>query len=281
MVKAWWEATSAVRASAKSTIDQAIVMGQAADRLGLAFFGGYSAALRVIDRTLGNDTLAALCATEAGGGHPRAIETTLEGERLTGAKQFVTGGTLAGRLLVVAKGGEAGGRPQLRVARVDASAPGVTIAALPALPFVPEVPHASVTFEDVKVDSVLEGDGYDEVLKPFRTIEDLHVFAAIVSCLLANGRSLAEPVVERLEAVLCALSALASRPPRDARAHLALAGVLQLARETLDQLALDAFSPDFRERFMRDRPLLDVAGKVREQRRRKAWESLRPSPERD
>ena len=50
------------------------------------------------------------------------------------------------------------------------------------LPFVPEISHGTVAFSDVPVDSgsILPGDGYSEYIKPFRTIEDLHVFAAIL-----------------------------------------------------------------------------------------------------
>ncbi len=271
MLSEWWQATSAERRSGR-TIDQAIAMGRRADRLGLAFFGGYSAALRALDPSLGPDELAALCATEAGGGHPRAIATTLRDGALEGTKQFVTGGSLATRLLVVAKTGELDGRPQLVVARVEASAPNLVIEPLPMLPFVPEVPHASVRFEKTPVVSVLAGDGYERALKPFRTIEDLHVFAAVVSCVLANGTRLPHPTIERFLAVQAALRTLASESPSNPEVHLALAGALQLAMELVDQLDLSLFDADFRERFVRDRPLLSVAQRVREQRRVKAWE---------
>src|SRR5438094_653029 len=58
-----------------ATIDRAAAAGFAADRLGYAFAGGYRAALaRLVPAVTGS---ACLCATEAGGGHPRFIRTTL------------------------------------------------------------------------------------------------------------------------------------------------------------------------------------------------------------
>src|SRR6185436_13084691 len=51
--------------------------GLVADRLGYAFVAGYASALARL--APGIATRAALCVTEEGGGHPRAIKTTLEG----------------------------------------------------------------------------------------------------------------------------------------------------------------------------------------------------------
>jgi acyl-CoA dehydrogenase len=272
MLRTWWQSTSALRRTSPP-IERAIALGAQTDRLSLAFLGGYTSAITVLDPTIGPDAIGALCATEDGGGHPRAILTTLTDGVLNGTKHFVSGGSLATDLLVVAKVGDRDGRPELKVARLAASAPGVTITDLPPLDFVPEVPHGSVTFTNAKVDTVLEGDGYERYLKPFRTIEDLHVFAAILGCLLANGRTaLPRPTQERFFAALAAIRHLASQSPSSPDTHLALAGVLSISRDLVDGLDLAAFAPDFRERFERDRPLLRIAGKVREQRRLKAWE---------
>lgn len=256
-----------------SSIDRAIVLGAKADRLGYAFFGGYTSAITALDPSITG--IGALCATEEGGGHPRAIKTTLENGTLNGAKHFVSGGKLADTLLVVAKVGEKDGRPELKVARISAKANGVTMEEGAPLDFVPEIPHGSVTFKDAKVDAVLEGDGYERYLKPFRTIEDLHVFAAIVSCLVANGRSaFPQATTEQFLAVLAAIQTLGCDDPRSATVHLALAGVITWARSLIDSLDLPKLEPEFRARFERDRPLLQIAQKVREQRRIKAWESL-------
>jgi hypothetical protein len=259
--------------SSGTSIDRAIELGAKADRLGHAFFGGYTSAITALDPSITG--IGALCATESGGGHPRAIQTTLSGGVLNGEKHFVSGGKLADTLLVVAKVGEKDGRPDLKVARISAKAAGVTIEEGAALDFVPEIPHGSVTFKDAKVDAVLEGDGYERYLKPFRTIEDLHVFAAIISCLIANGRTVfTQSHTEQLLAVLAAIQTLGRDEPSSPTVHLALAGVLTWARSVIDSLDLSKLDPEFRARFERDRPLLQIAQKVREARRTKAWESF-------
>lgn len=271
----WWAQTSEVRGQWAASIDRAIAVGARADRLGLAFLGGYTAAITALDPSLGPDALGALCATEAGGGHPRAMLTSLENGRLLGAKQFVSGGSLATVLLVVAKTGEADGRPLLKVARIGARTEGVRIELGAALAFVPEIPHGAVTFTDAPVDAVLEGDGYERYLKPFRTIEDLHVFGAVLACLVANGReTLPQAELEKLLAVIAAIATLGRADPRASAVHLALAGVLASARAVVDGLPLDVLPAAFRDRLVRDLPLLSIASRVREQRRLKAWEAL-------
>lgn len=255
------------------SIQRAILGGAVTDRLGLAFIAGYSAAITVLDPTI--TELGALCATEAGGGHPRAILTTLNDGVLNGTKGFVSGGRLAKQLLVVAKVGDVDGRPALKVARIRADAPGVEHADGLELDFIPEVPHGSVVFTNARVDAVLEGDGYERYLKPFRTIEDLHVFGAVLGCLVHNGRSaLARETVESLLAQLAAIVTLARQDARDIGTHIALAGVIASSRLLVDSLDLKVFDAEFRTRFERDRKLLSIASKVREARRTKAWSEV-------
>ena len=257
------------------SIDRAIAQGARADRLGYAFLAGYTSAVTALAPTISPNELGALCATESGGGHPRAILTTLENGRLNGTKHFVSGGSLATVLLVVARVGAKDGRPELKVARIAANKPGVTVEQGAPLDFVPEIPHGAVTFKDAEVDAVLEGDGYERYLKPFRTIEDLHVFGAVVACLIANGRAgFPQSTTEQLLGVLSSILSLGREDPRAASVHLALAGVLTTARALIDSLDLTRLDPYFRERFLRDKPLLQIASRVREQRRLKAWELL-------
>ena len=84
---------------------------------------------------------------------------------------------------------DAQGRNALRMVRVPTDAPGVTLAPSSA-PFVPEIPHAEVTLDHVHVatDAVLPGDGYTEYVKPFRTVEDAHVHAALLGYLIGIAR---------------------------------------------------------------------------------------------
>src|SRR5215831_12777109 len=124
---------------------QAVAAATAADRLGAAFAAGYQAALKSLFPVVG-DRRAALCATEVGGGHPKAIFARLEDGAISGRKTFVTFGSEVEALLVVARAAGST-EPRLHVGLVEARGPGVTFEATPPLPFVPEVSHAQVLLE--------------------------------------------------------------------------------------------------------------------------------------
>lgn len=251
-----------------STVDRAAAGGFAADRLGYAFLAGYRAALRALDPTLAR---ASLCATETDGAHPRAIHTRLEDGVLTGEKTFATLASVADELLVVASLGERDGRNHLQVARIPVARAGVTIRDREAPPFAPEIPHARVTLEAVRVEpgELLDGDGYERVLKPFRTLEDLHVAAAWLGHVarLARAYGPDEALLERALAALAALRDLGAHDPADAATHVALAGVLAEAGGVAGACRLSQAEEPVRSRWQRDLPLLAVAGKARELRR--------------
>jgi alkylation response protein AidB-like acyl-CoA dehydrogenase len=274
----WWAATASVRGTFDTTVDRALAGGALADRLGFAFASGYGEALRAL--VPGLTGITALCITEAGGNHPKAIETKLVavagGYEVTGHKKWATVGSLASSLLVCATtGGERG----LRMVRVAANAPGVTLTASSA-PFVPEIPHAEITLERVRVaaSDVLPGDGYDDYVKPFRTVEDIHVHAALVGYLIgvARRRDFVHDAIERLLALAVTTHALGVADVKAPTTHVALAGTFALvARELAAIEALWSAAPDDEwQRWQRDRALLQVAGKAREARRDKAWSLL-------
>ncbi len=177
----------ALQARFEDPVDRAAVGGVIADRLGYAFAAGYGAALQRLVPSLG-DRRGCLAATESGGGHPRAIQTKLAGGRLVGTKTFATMAPAADELFVVASVGERDGKNELRVVRVPRGRAGLTIEPRPPWPVAPEIPHAIVTFDTaVEEGDVLPGDGYDRYLKPFRTIEDVHVMAATVGTCSASA----------------------------------------------------------------------------------------------
>jgi alkylation response protein AidB-like acyl-CoA dehydrogenase len=267
-----WEA---LREPATTTVASAAIGGARADRVGYAFAIGYAAALEA----LVGDGHAAVCATEDGGNHPRAIQTRLEGGRVTGRKKWATLADRATHLLVVAtEGNDAAGQPRLRVVRVHRDAPGVTLEAT-ASSFVPEIAHARLTL-DAAAGEVLPGDGYADYLKPFRTIEDIHVHAALTGYLIGAARMRGFPhaIVERLAAVACALVTLGAADPKSPATHVALAGTLATSAAILTDLeAVWAATPDDEwARWQRDRVILQVAGKARDQRLVRAWQALEP-----
>ena len=282
---AWQDATAAVRGGGGTPAARAFLGGAAADRLGFAFAGGYAEALRALWPTAPRPLLA-LCATEDGGAHPAAIRTTATVVggvvRVDGRKRWATLSAAGGDLLVVAsRGVDADGRNRLVVVPVPSDAPGVTLAASSA-PFVPEIPHATVALAgvEVPVDHVLTGDGYDAYLKPFRTVEDLHVHAAVLGYLVGVARRhrLGAPLVERLLAVAAATLGLGVADPGAAATHLALAGLVDLAAAVVAEVEA-AWAPaggDEWDRWQRDRRLLGVAASARAARRDRARGALLP-----
>jgi hypothetical protein len=285
-VSAWWRENLARTGAVESTMDRAILGGFIADRVAFAFAAGYEAALRALVPSLPPEALAALCATESGGAHPRAIETSLlpdagGGLRLEGHKLFVTLATECQVLLVVATTGkDAAGRNRLVLVRVPADAPGVTLTRMPDTPFVPEVPHAELRLHSVRVAAadVLEGDGYARYVKPFRTVEDLHVHGAVLGYVLgiANRFGWPQPVREQLLFLIAGLRGLAELPPDEAGLHVALGGAIAQARRLLDECHPHwaTVAPGIRAHWERDAQLLHVAERARSQRLVSAWQRL-------
>jgi len=283
-LRAWWDATAAWRAAWTEPFDRAFAGGGCADRLGFAFAAGYAEALRVLVPDLPPGSITALCATEEAGVHPRAIRTRLVATEpgrytLTGRKKWATVASAASSLLVVASTGEDAGKNRLRVVRVRADAPGVRLHSA-TTPFVPEIPHAEVELDGVIASDadVLPGDGYDAYLKPFRTIEDLHVHAALAGYLIGVARrhGLPHELQERLLVLAVAARALAHADPKAATTHAALAGVIDLAQRLVGELEplWAAAGGDEWTRWQRDRPLLRVASGARTARRDRAWSIL-------
>jgi hypothetical protein len=163
------------------------------------------------------------------------------------------------------------------VVRVPASRAGIAIAELPVTPFAPEIAHATVTFAGVRVepDEVLEGDGYADFVKPFRTIEDIHVLAAVlgylVSCARALEGSWPRAIIEGLLADIATLVTLGAGSPRDRAIHVALGGALASVRSHLAAIDWERAPDDARERWRRDAPLLTVADRARAARLEAAW----------
>lgn len=279
----FWRRHVAEAAGLSVPIERAIAGGALADRLGYAFLAGYTAALHALLPSEDPAAQRSLAATEEGGAHPRAIRSRLErsaeGWRLSGTKRWVTLGS--GELFVLASRGEGeDGRAQLVLVRVAEHSPGVRRIPQPALPFVPEIQHAQLVLEQVPVTDadLLPGDGWERWVKPFRTVEDVHVNAAVLAYLGATaGRcGWPHPLREELAASLLAFQALAGMDPSSPATHVALGGAIAQARRLVEACAphWSAAPESERERWERDRPLLEVAGKARQLRLARAWELL-------
>ncbi|HEX8792346.1 MAG TPA: acyl-CoA dehydrogenase family protein [Polyangiaceae bacterium] len=270
-----------LRALEGTPFELAIDGGARADRVGYAFVAGIRAAIEALAPDVGRARVPALCATEAHGAHPRGITTSFDetAGTVTGEKRFATLAPLADVLLVLAKAGEREGRNVLRVVLVDPRARGVRIAPMAELSFAPEVPHATVTFDAAPVSGVLEGDGYERTVKPFRTLEDLHVMAALLAHVIVEARARSWPhaVAEDAMAALLSLRGISDLPPLDPAAHIALAGALRGARAVfaaVDRCFAAGPSDEAAQRWARDRPIGDVAERARALRLEAAWRKL-------
>lgn len=290
-VAQWLPQWRAVAAAHAAPFDRAVAGGFAADRVGWAFASGYQAALRaLVPGRIADGVVAALCVTEEGGNRPRDIATTIElqhdgGLILNGAKRWTTLGPDSALLLVAGRVvGCPAERPQLRVALVPSDAPGVALTAMAPTRFVPEVPHARVALANVRLaaDALLPGDGYDDCVKPFRTIEDTQVTAAILAYLLREARSRGWPpgFRERIVATLQVLGDVAAGAADAPSNHVLLAGALRWAQALYAEAdalwtaaGSDGDDPAAR-RWKRDAALFSVAATARKARAARAWERL-------
>ena len=286
-VEQWWPRHRALTAERRRSIDVAILGGAAADRVAWAFGSAFQAALRVLVPGLEEDRLAALCITEKHGNMPRDLRTTLRRDGahlvLDGAKHWATLGPDGALFLVAARDIEASteARPALRLVRVPAGTPGLHVDTMPPTAFVPEIPHARLRFENLRLPAGAEiaGDAYALHVKPFRTLEDLHVHAAVLAYLVREARRLSWPRewIERAISTLLAFDATSGLDPTASTTHVALAGALgdveRLAHEA-DAYWQAASDREAAARWQRDRALMGIASKARVARTQRAWERL-------
>ncbi len=281
----WWRLVSAELVRDQSTIDYAILAGCRAPAASHVFAAGYQCALNYIQPGIAGNETCSFAVTEAGGGHPREIKTQITkcetGWTITGTKTFVTMGTRASRAIVAVRSGEKeDGRPDLRMVVVDFRLPGVQRTEIQDLPFLGNLGHAIVELADVRISEsdVLPGDGYARYIKPFRTIEDLHVVAAAagyalsVCCRTAADQN----SISMMLAILANIRAFVGIDLTDWGAHLALDDVLRRFTSLSGELAtqFEQLSPVERDGWLRDGAALQVASRARKQRAESAWQSF-------
>lgn len=268
----------------KLPFDRAVIGGFIADRTAYAFAAGYESALRKLVPSLPENAIVSFCVTEDKGAHPSFINSLLSkgpddsGWRLTGSKKFITMANEAEFLLVAVSTGPApDGKKILRMIMVKRDTPGIAITPMAGLPFVTEISHGTVAFHDVPVrdSDILPGDGYETYIKSFRTVEDLHVMAAItayifrIACLYQWSTS----IKEQLLYMLTSMHGLANEDPLAPYVHIALGGLLQEINALIESTVQlwEAVDPATRESWNRDKPLLKVAEQARTKRLEKAW----------
>jgi hypothetical protein len=276
----WTETWKSLVPLWKCPVDRALAGGFAADRPTWAFTAGYQAALQRLLPAADPARIAAICITEKGGPHPARIQCRLKTDpetasrwRLDGTKAFVTGAGEAETLYVAASTGMTPqGRNILRMVSVPADSAGVTVVPSPSLGIVPEMPHGQIRFEAVSLahDALWPGDGYTGAIKPFRTLEDLHVTGAFLGWLFAVGRRFGWPAAMKgkMVSLMVAVRSLALAPPLDPHVHIALGGLLAQVHVLLEEITplWPMTDARVREWWLRDRKVLDIADTPRQRR---------------
>ncbi len=258
-----------------SPFELAVLGGKAMPTPGLAFLAGYQAALRVLWPSA-PEGLGALCASEKRSVRPADMHMRLDLEalRLTGSKDFVTGGHEADWLLVAARSEAPGEAPRISLAVVYPGEPGVRLDPLPTLPLMPEVGHARLHLEQALCER-LAGDGWDAYVKPFRSLEDLYVLSALVAWLYGIGRSQgwSQGLILRLLALLGGCAEGSRQNAESPACHLLLGGLFAQFGELRDEInaALAASEGEWADLWMRDQGILEIASAARAKRLSKAW----------
>lgn len=256
--------------------------GRLAATPGLAFLAGYQAALRRL-WPAAPAGIGALCTTEQHGLRPDDVRTRLEGLILNGRKGFVIAGSAAAWLLVSARDEGLGECSRLSLCVVSSDAPGVTIEDGPPLTMVPDIPHGRLLLQGASCQK-LAGDGWHDYVKPFRTLEDLHVLAALVSWLHGVGLECAWPqtLQLRLIGLLTAAAEVSRLSPGDVSTHLLLAALDAQWIATLPSVdeALEQGPSHWALLWRRDRAILDLARHARAKRQANAAAAftLTPAP---
>ena len=155
---------------------------------GTAFFCGYQAAMRCLDPALPADIWAAFCISESGMKSLRDMTTCYSPqEGISGRKSHVM---LAGKgldtLYVVARS-QVQEQTELLCLKVSMQAPGVNcLEAVKPQPFMPDVPHVPVSLSSVVADRLVSSDAHNELNRPFRYWEDMHIAVALAGWMSAK-----------------------------------------------------------------------------------------------
>ncbi|NBA94696.1 acyl-CoA dehydrogenase [Pseudomonas sp. R5(2019)] len=258
---------------AVTPFELAVLGGRAVTTPGLAFLVGYQAALRALWPSA-PASLGALCATEQHSVRPADMRTRLDDLRLTGSKDFVTAGHAAEWLLVAARSEASGAAVQLSLAVVYVGEPGVRLETLPVLPLIPDIGHASVQLDNVLCER-LAGDGWDAYVKPFRSLEDLYVLAALSAWLYGVGQECDWPqsLQLRLIGVLAGCAEASRQSVDQPTSHLLLGGLFEQFAQ-LKQPLDEAFATGpvhWAQLWQRDQDVLEIASAARAKRLEEAW----------
>ena len=257
--------------------DKAVLGGFICQQFSFAFMAGYQAALEKMFPAIAPGELKALCVSEEKGGHPKAIHTTLLHHQIKGVKTYITAGSEVAHLLVLCKTDTiVDGKPLLKMVHLPSTANNVELTNF-ELPFMREVKHGKLALHNTPItpDQILEGDGFQQYTKPFRTLEDILVSAAYQAMLLrqAIDYNWEEAIRDQLLLNIYILRNLLSLPPSAKETHLLLTANEQNFEQLLPSIEVNIgkHSPDdFQSDWALNKRVIFLGQKLKEIRLKKA-----------
>ena len=262
----------------KPPFEKALFGGFTCQQFSFAFMAGYQAALEKMFPSIAPNELKALCVSEEKGGHPKYIQTSLVDKQITGLKTYITAGSDAEHLLVLCKTKEqtTNGKPLLKMVHLPRTAPNIAITNF-ELPFMKDVKHGKLALNNTTIttEQILEGDGFVDYAKPFRTLEDVLVATAYQAMLLrqAIDHNWEEGVRDKLLLNLYILKNLLALPPSDKETHLLLATNEQNLETLLPSIESNIAkhsSTQFKADWALNKRLISLGEKLKEIRLSKA-----------
>lgn len=279
------------------SVAAAVRAGFHADSVAWAFLSGYQAAIRCLllgsgtDITMPINAIVGFSVSEKNGNAPRDVNTTInihaDGSLVvSGEKTWVIAGEDCDWLIVSGVNQEPAfdeaNRLDIRLVAVAVNDPGVLIVPNPPTQFIPEVVHSSVQLKKVQLPQgrLLSGDGHQRYVKPFRTLEDIHIAAATLAFLLRCARlhQWSPAFIELALSHILALNALSLLDPAAPQTHIALAGVLNQVHQFYESATAcwheTVGAEAMVQKWDRDIALFGIAIKTRQLRADRAWATL-------
>jgi hypothetical protein len=245
----------------------ALFLGAQSATPGMAFLSGYQSALRCLDPKCPNDHFAAFCVSEKGVKKPWDMETKLKQSGpdyfLNGRKGFVMLlPHVIDRLYVVAKCED----NSLSCVQLPANTVGLSIAESLNAPFIQDIPHAGIVFDDVVISAndVLTDKAHQQANKPFRYWEDVHVAIAMAGWMLRQLIATSGFETDKSSSLklICQLIANFERHPN--YYSLEILDILDDFHQQLDVLSKNLPEAAFNI-WQKDRLLLQMGYKTRHQ----------------
>jgi acyl-CoA dehydrogenase len=133
------------------------------------------------------------------GAHPRHMKTraelTSEGFVITGEKAFITNAPIADHFVVIAVTGENGGRKDFSAIIAPRSSAGLSVVDM-GIPFLRPSPHGIVKLDSciVPKENLIgkEGSAYNDIVLPFREVEDIMMMGPLAGAMKFIMGSIAE-----------------------------------------------------------------------------------------